>query len=441
MKENLKDIVRYIVGFLLGDKNAYLADFIGYTSEELEFTKYKLVIIPSGFFEKNTFGSEKSLPETPLQLWENIPLLFGSSQVEKISDTIVLYADIIASSFFLISRYEETVSRTDRDEHGRFPGKKSLPFRAGFLQRPIVDEYGKALRQLLRENGADVQEPPEKFHKIYLTHDADQIAHYRNFRGMGGALTRFLKNPYQSFKAIQTYVGGIEFDPWYTFSWFFNLAQELKTENPQTDIESIVFIKSGGGELMTDKPIHNIKSNDFGKLFELCNANNIKIGLHPSYQAGRDVSYIAKEKEILDETIGQKTVYTRNHFLRSKEPEDFQALIEAGLTDDFTMAYADIAGFRLGTCRAVRWINPVILGLTSLTLHPTTMMDSTLSDERYMKLNTEEAFSFSKRMIDQVKKHNGELVLLWHNTSVEKNNGLYHRDLYKWMINYLKLNQ
>ena len=33
-------------------------------------------------------------------------------------------------------------------------------------------------------------------------------------------------------------------------------------------------------------------------------------------------------------------------------------MIRAGITDDFTMGYADIAGFRLGTCRSVRWINP-----------------------------------------------------------------------------------
>ena len=66
-------------------------------------------------------------------------------------------------------------------------------------------------------------------------------------------------------------------------------------------------------------------------------------------------------------------------------------------------------------------------------------MDSTLSDKRYMNLTVDEAFSFSKKMIDQVKKHNGDLTLLWHNTSVEKHNGLYHRDLYLWMINYLKI--
>ena len=437
---DLQEIVRYIIRFLLGEKNSGSSDFIGYTSDTEKFQKYRIVIFPSRFFDKDIYGSSQSLPELPLQAWEGIPLLFGTPRTEKIGATLVLYADIIASTFFLISRYEEMVNRSERDAHGRFPGRSSLSFRAGFLQRPMVEEYGKALRKILLENGIDIPEPPEKLEKIYLTHDADQIAHYRNFRGMSGALSRFLRNPYQAFKAVQTYWGGIENDPWFTFPWMLELANELKKENPQTAVESIVFIKSGGGELMTDKPLHNLKDNDFRKLFEICHLNNVKIGLHPSYRAGEDTSYVAEEKKILDEAVGQNTVYTRNHFLRNREPEDFLALIDAGLTDDFTMAYADVAGFRLGTCRAVRWINPATQKLTSLVLHPTAMMDSTLSDERYMKLRTEDAFSFSKMMIDRIKKHNGELILLWHNTSVEKENGLYHRDLYQWIINYLKIN-
>ena len=438
MKTNLKEITDYIIRFLLGDDNSGYASHIGYTADKGEFAHYKLVILPSTFFEKETYNTQKSNPVLPLPLWEGIPLLYGSPETEKDGETVLIHADVIASSFFLISRYEELMNRQDRDQHGRFQGKNSLPFKADFLQRPIVDEYGRQLRKLLRETGVEIKEPEEKFNKIYLTHDVDQLAHYRNFRGMGGAVSRFFKNPYQTLKAVQTYTGGIKHDPWYTFPWLFDLADELKNEKSNVAIENIIFIKTGGGEWMTDKPLHNVKNHDFSELFELCSLSDVKIGLHPSYQAGLEPDFISKEKQILDETLGQITIYTRNHFLCNREPEDMQALIDAGLTDDFTMAYADRAGFRLGTCRAVRWINPLTLQLTNLTLHPLTLMDSTLSDVRYMNLRTAEAFSYAKKMIDEVKKHTGDLVLLWHNTSVEKNNGMYHRDLYRWMINYLK---
>lgn len=440
MEKDLKEITDYIIHFLLREENAGFAEFIGYTSNKDEFSTYKLVILPSDFFEKDVYGTENSAPALPLQHWEDIPLLYGSPKTENIGETLLIHADIIASTFFLISRYEETINRKDRDQHGRFLGKNSLPFKAGFLQRPIVDEYGKTLRKLLRDAGLAIKEPQEKINRIYFTHDVDQLAHYQNLRGFSGAVFRFFKNPYQTLKAFKSFFGGIENDPWYTFPWFFDLAKELKRENSKAEIETVTFIKTGGGELITDQPLHNINDKNFSKLFELCNQNNVKKGLHLSYQAGAETNLIAKEKQILDETVGQDTNCTRNHFLRSCEPEDFQALIEAGLTDDFTMCYADIAGFRLGTCREVQWINPVSMELTTLTLHATTMMDSTLSDERYMHLKTDEAFSFSKKLIDQVKMYNGDLVLLWHNTSVENFNGQYHRDLYHWIINYLKIN-
>lgn len=437
--ERLSEITDYIIRFLLGsDSNETFSRLIGYTSDKEQFSKYKIVIIPSGFFNPEFYNTEKSLPQLPLTVWEGIPLLFGEPVTEKSDETVIIHADIIASSFFLMSRYEEIINRNIRDSHGRFPGTKSLPFRAGFLQQPVVDEYGRLLRKLLRETGLDISEPEEKFSKIYLTHDVDQLAHYRNIRGIGGAVLRFFKNPAESLKAVESFAGGIINDPWFTFPWLFDLADKLKNKKPEEKIENIVFIKTGGGELMTDKPRHDVRDRDFNTLFKLCEQHNVKIGLHPSYLAGMKPEYIKNEKKVLDETISQNTIYTRNHFLMSREPEDMQTLIEAGLTDDFTMAYADITGFRLGTCRAVKWIDPVKLQLTSLTLHPLTIMDNTLSDERYMNLKTDEAFLFTKTMIDLVSKHNGELVLLWHNTSVEKNNGQYHRDLYRWLINYLK---
>ncbi len=440
MEKNLDEITSYIIRFLLGDENAGYASLVGYTSGGEAFSDFHVVIIPSGFFGKDIFGTEKSAPSLPLQNWENIPLLFGKSKTEKAGGTILIHADIIASTFFLISRYEETLYRSERDQHGRFPGKKSLAFRAGFLQQPVVDEYGKALRAKLRETGLDIKEPAEKFNKIYLTHDVDQLAHYRNLRGLGGAVSRFFKNPYQTLKAVESYFGGIKNDPWFTFPWLFILADELKNAKPQAGVECIVFIKTGGGELTTDKPLHQISNKDFGVLFRLCKQHGVKTGLHPSYHAGMNPEYIKYEKKVLDDTTSEHTKFTRNHFLSNREPEDLQALIDAGLSDDFTMTYADIAGFRLGTCRSVKWINPLSLELTGLTLHPLTLMDSTLSDERYMNLKADEAFSFSKKMMDLVRKHNGDLVLLWHNTSVEKHNNQYHRDLYHWIINYLKMN-
>lgn len=438
MEARLHEIIDYLLRFLLGQGNEDFASLISYSTYNKASEDSRLIIIPSAFFDNTTYGSSTSAPSLPLANWDDVPLLFGSPQIEYQEDKIILYADIVASAFFLLTRYEEVINRDVRDEHGRFPGIKSLPFRSGFLHRCVVDEYGKGLRKLLRNLGIPAKEPEAGFCKIYLTHDVDQIAHYRHFRGVGGALLRSLKNPYQAFKAIRTFVGGVKYDPWFTFPWMFELTNELSRTYPHETVESIAFIKAGGGESIYDKPIHNLYSEDFSYLFQLCKANHIKIGLHPSYFAGQEPSYITVEKQMLDDVAKQNTVYSRNHFLRNREPEDFHALIAAGLTDDFTMGYADVAGFRLGTCRSVQWIDPITLTLTPLTLHPLTLMDGTLSDSRYMNLTVDKAFTYTKEIIDQVKIHGGHLNLLWHNTSTEEYNDMYHRELYQWMINYLK---
>jgi hypothetical protein len=57
-------------------------------------------------------------------------------------------------------------------------------------------------------------------------------------------------------------------------------------------------------------------------------------------------------------------------------------------------------------------------------------MDVTLSN--YMQLSYQQALETSLQIIEQVRKYQGELVLLWHNTSLTRN--AYHRQLYKNII-------
>jgi len=160
--------------------------------------------------------------------------------------------------------------------------------------------------------------------------------------------------------------------------------------------------------------------------------------LHSSYKAGKVPAVIIDEKARLDKFIRKNTVYNRHHYLSSREPLDMLALIDAGITDDFSMSYADMAGFRLGTCRPVKWINLLNKQISNLTLHSLAIMDSSLSDKRYMYMNAHDAYQYCEQLINSVEKYNGELVLLWHNTSVEKKPDSYHRKLYKDIIHFLK---
>lgn len=417
-----KDTVQYILDFLVGESHSNL---VGYTADPLEFANYKVVIRPSDSFELgNEQGKFSTIGDTPI--------LVGENQITKVGSTLVTDADFVASTFCLISRYCETISAAC-DSHGRVCGRKSLLGLMNYLHRPLADEYGAILRSMLREQGVTVEEPVG-YSKIYLTHDADKLTQYRNFRGLCGGILRAIgQGSLKRLKsAFKTYFGKPDDDPLFTFPDLFALDRTV----PNAQI--VTFVKAGKSTISYDKPIYDLKSADAQRLIELCRENGSDIGLHTSYLAGGKPDEIPGEKQRLETVLGNKVTQNRYHFLRSCNPEDMQALADAGITDDFTMGFADVAGFRLGTCRAVRWINPWTEELTNITLHPLVIMDCSLSDPRYMALSADDAFKYCKELLEQIKRYVGEVVLLWHNTSVSELNGGYHRELYEKIINLLR---
>ena len=131
----MQKIIDYIIQFLIRDEHN--AHHVGYCNDKTQWSKYKVVIVPSNFFDNNIYGTPQSMPSLPLQEIEGIPFLYGTSKIEKIENTIICHADLIASTYFLISRYEEYINPTsNRDTHGRYIGKQSIPAKANFIHRP-----------------------------------------------------------------------------------------------------------------------------------------------------------------------------------------------------------------------------------------------------------------------------------------------------------------
>lgn len=434
LKRFMNQTIYYIIRFLLGvDRAGAYSSLIGYTSDVRLFHKYKVVIVPSGFFQSSVYGTPESLPQLPLKEIEGVPLLFGTPKEECFEETWVIYADIIASSYFLLSRYEEIQKRDIRDKHGRFPGKESLPYKAGFIHRPIVEEYGKLLRHWLRKACVRIPEPQPELQKIWLTHDVDAPFFCRSLRN----ICRETLKGIGFRKALKLYQGPLEKDPYYTFPWM--LEQDSLVKNRFGDRCHILFFLKAGGRHANDKPHYQVRSHDIQKLLHLFKKNKTLLGLHSSYEAGIYPDLIPEEKMRLEHDWKLENIHlNRHHYLASREPEDLTKLIKAGITDDFTMGYADVSGFRLGTCRPVKWINPMTRQLTSLTLHPLSVMDCTLSESQYMGLSSDEAYQYCAGLVREIRQHRGEIVWLWHNTSFAGTESDYHKKLYVRLLNELK---
>ena len=190
-----------------------------------------------------------------------------------------------------------------------------------------------------------------------------------------------------------------------------------------SNAQVIYFVKQTNGRGF-DYPQYRLHGRDFKRLQAMLLDRGASFGIHSSYYG--DLQYI-------DYSVPNiKTTFHRAHYLRGNIRQ-MQKLVAAGFTDDFTMGFADEAGFRLQTTRAIRWIDPVKMRLTNLTLHPLIIMDTTLSNTNYMHLDEEEAYFLCERLIDKVRMHHGDLCLLWHNNSFTPDT--YHKALYEKIIN------
>ena len=393
-----------------------------------------LYIAPSGFFGSG-YGTSDSLTLNPLYCIEGVPLLFGAPSVERMGNALVVKADIVASAYFLLTRYEEWVRRDVRDEHGRFPGRESLPFRAGFLHRPIVDEYAELLRKWARQVGIELPVPKRRF-SVLLTHDVDSLGlrgPLQAARSIAGGLLgqRPLR---QALSSAAARIGLLR-HPDDNLNDVIQLDRQL-TERFPTDRCRALYFFMAGGKSPQDGNYRLGEARIINGLREV-SASGAGVGLHASYEAGTNPAKVAIERQALEDVAGLPIEKNRHHCLNWREPEHGAAIAEAGINWDSTLGYADVAGFRLGVCRPVPLFDPIRQCLLGIEEHPLIVMDCTLDWAKYMNLGEEAAFDQVRRLADATFQHQGEFVILWHNTVLATTDRSYHKRLYPRVLDYL----
>lgn len=317
---------------------------------------------------------------------------------------VIISPEAVYMSFFFLSRAEELLCPT-RDEHGRFLAAFSILGEQNRLLIALIDELSRLVLKTLNK-----PLPPNRFSAINLTHDIDTIAYYHHLRGaLGGIKRGHWKEVLASWKNIHN-------DPAFTFPWLM----EQDAQVPNANI--LFFFKDTRGRNI-DYPQYKISLINHLSIINRPSTRTqqpIRFGLHSSALENEPVAYKGNISSI-DYTLH------RSHYL-SCSVDRMQKLVDFGVTDDYTMGFPDQAGFRLQTTRPVRWINPKTMTLTSLTLHPLTLMDVTLSNAKYMNLSEDEAYFYAEQLLSKIRLFNGEANLLWHNSNINQTN--YHKTLY-----------
>jgi hypothetical protein len=318
-------------------------------------------------------------------------------------DRVECSVDLLSSILLTLSRLEELESG-ETDRHGRFPAARSLAAREGFLNRPIVDEYGLALEQVLQEMLPGWTPLPRTL-KVRLTYDIDQIGVFPDWRTVvEHAIRRH---------DLRATVG----DLWAGVTGREPTCLKLVRECAQL---AMTHGLDAAFYWMAARPSRRDRGYDprhprIRAMIDWLKAVGFEVGVHPGYQTFRCPEKLAREVETLRELSGEGPVGGRQHYLRWC-PDTWRDWEDLGLAYDSTVGYAEQPGFRAGTCIPYRpWV--LAEGREARLLEiPLIVMDVTLVG--YLRLPLDECLARVLELVTRCRQVGGVFTLLWHNQNL-----------------------
>ena len=237
----------------------------------------------------------------------------------------------------------------------------------------------------------------------------DMAYYYREkglYRGSGGFVRDILHKDFSSCKERLLVNFFNKHDPYDCFSY-------LQTMIMKYGLKTIVFY------LMSMSSDYDKNISPYNTRFQLLikEMNDCTLtGIHPSYYITEQPERLAGQIKLLKDITHGDITDSRFHFLRFRLPLSYRNLIDNEITDDYSMGYPDVAGFRAGTCTPFQFYDLERDCETKLKVHPFAFMDVALKNG--MQLSPNESIKKIKELADRVMEVNGEFISIWHNESL-----------------------
>ena len=380
---------------------------------------------------KCSWGKSESMPQSPLnwlQLPEyvsladkkenSIPVIYGSPELRYEKDRTRCDVDILGSSFFMLSRYEEFFSGCV-DTHGRFPAAKMLAVREGFITRPVVNEYAELLWYLISKHWPNTHRKKRSY-RFLLSCDVD---HERD-----PSLSSFSKAIRRVFSRIVfNYNVSLALSDFLIY--FKRIMGVPCRDNYQKNLSWMVTENAKLGcsttfnfiPIQTHKKYDPIRIKDDPEtqkiLVEISRAGHL-VGFHPGYGANKksnfEKSWRVFNKKIRLSQVDQTEMGGRCHYLRFQIGLSEKLWQDAGLTYDSSLGFTDIPGFRAGICQEYAMFDLRNLRTMDIRQRPLILMDHAINNRCGVKCAK---FKQIQKIIYRCKYYCGDFTLLWHNSS------------------------
>lgn len=318
--------------------------------------------------------------------------------------------DLFAAIFYMLSRYEEYLPHR-KDEHGRFMATESLAYREGFLQSAVVDRWALMLRDILshRYPGLAFRSRSFMFEQTVDIDAAYCYLHKGSFRTVMGILRDGIHrhDPEEVRHRLRVLLKKEE-DPFDTFDYILDLSQKYPYRS------NLIFFALMGDYGIYDKPA-SPHCSEFRQLLQHL-GDYAKMGVHGSYYSAEEPARLEREVGRLADILHRSIVRNRFHFLRFNLPYAYRNLLQQNILHDYSMGFAEVPGFRCGTCTPVPFFDLNSDQESPLLMHPFMAMDTTF--HTHMKVSPAEASAQLHNLVDEVRGVEGTFCCIFHNQNL-----------------------
>jgi len=409
-----RQVFSHILGVEIGHTTA-VEDFIKHKGPKITYTRQPLQ--NEFFIQSSELLFQQGIEEVDIQMttWEDLPCFFASGPRSNIP------FDIMAASFYLLSRYEEYLPHV-RDLHGRFPPAESIACQQDFLRMPLVDLWANKLLEQLRERFPEIltDRKPYRFTPIVDVTTSHCYAHRGFFRGMAGFLLDLSRLKFKRVWERLKVSFNPALDPYDNFDKLIALDQQYKART--------MFFFQFAEYSTYDKNV-SPNSNAFKYLIKSV-ADYCIVSLAVSYSAAEEPETLKEEKKRLSSVIHRPVTYSRMRYNRVEIPNTYRNLVDAEFSRDFSMGYTHEIGFRASTCTPFYFYDIALETQQPIKICPFAFHDYALT--RYT--SEESLLSDLDEVFEHVKSVQGRLIPVFSNELLGGDQRINWLELYEKII-------
>ena len=257
-------------------------------------------------------------------------------------------------------------------------------------------------------------------YKPIITHDVDRYYKWKRFKSIFGETSRIVRNKssWSLREAWSSFIKHNQTDP------FSNLL-EIAEMDQKMGLDSVFYI-------MTTEEQHPKNINDYSVQDPKVKATlkqlllmGCEIGLHPGILTYNDENRLKAQKEILEESIDEEVVRSRQHYLKYEYPGTFKKLESAGIKNDSSILI-NLSEEENPMKRTTYRMRDSDGGEMNISQTPLVFMDT-----NHMDKTDNSILTILEESIAPAKKEGGEIMILWHNNNISnsREKGLYKEAL------------